>query len=279
MTFFKEGDNPQNGVPATQVYANTFGVRLANGQVTPCTTDGQKAEFVFNDTVTGVDTVDNGFGVGLMSHKHSGGIGVPVLAGGPISQGHGICVGMVDFVVDGVTVSLPVAIDEDDAEDGAWIVGKATMGSSADEQDDFGSPSIALETFDVPTQVVDGTSSFGTVTFQINFPAIAADTVTDWTPDFDGELVSFDLEVTAPATTAAKAATLNVEVNGVDVTGGVLALTSANATPAGKILSATPITAGGEFTAGQTVTVEGSGITAFAEGSGTIILTYKAKTV
>lgn len=282
MTFFKEGDNPQPSTPATKCYAFTFGVRLANGQVTPCTVQGQKAEFVFNDTVSGIDTVPNGFGVGLMSKTHSGGIGVPVLAGGAITQGHDIVVGMVEFELsDGATVELPVAIDVDDAADGDWIVGKASLGSSATEADtDVNAPSIALESYDIPQQVVGAADASNTfvITLPIQLAAIAGngDVVTDWTPDFSGSIISSDFQVSTPVTTAAKAATLNIEIDGVDVTGGVIALTSANATPLGKVISGTAITAGNAFEAGETVSIEASGVTAFVEGAGNLILTVRA---
>lgn len=278
MTFFKEGDNPQPGTPATKVYAFTFGKRLANGQVTPCTVQGERAEFVFNDTVAGVDTVDNGFGVGLMSKTHSGGIGVPLLAGGPITQGHDIVVGIAEFVDnDGATVNLPVAIDVDDAADGDWIVGKASLGSSADEADtDVNAPSIAWESYDIPMQVrgAAAASNVATITFHVNLADLANGDVLTWNPDFAGELVSDEFVVTDPATTADKAATLNLEIDGVNVTGGVIALTSANAI-AGANIAGTAITAANVFAAGDPIVVEASGVTAFVEGEGDIVITYR----
>lgn len=279
MTFFKEGDNPQPRTPATKVYAYTFGFDLANGQTTPCTAQGQRAEYVYNDTVSGVDTVPNGFGVGIMSHKHSGGIGVPVLAGGPITQGHDIVVGMVNFTNnDGATVSLPVAIDVDDADDGDWIVGRATMGSSADAADtDVNSPSIALETYDVPQQVrgAAAAANVATVTLHVDLATIAgAGDVVTWTPDVPGSVIGVEFAVTEPATTALKAVTLNLEIDGVDVTGGVIALTSANVL-AGASIAGTAITANNTFAAADAVVVEASAVTAFVEGEGDVVITYR----
>lgn len=150
MTFFKEGDNPQPGIPAADCYAYTFGKRLASGKVTPCTVDGERAEFVFNDTVA---ATENGFGVGLLSPKHSGGIGVPVLAGGAVDAGEEVSVKMVNFTIDGAVVSLPVAIAAADGDPGDFIVGKATMGSSATEADtDATAPSLAIELYDLAIQ-------------------------------------------------------------------------------------------------------------------------------
>lgn len=94
-------------------------------------------------------------------------------------------------------------------------------------------------------------------------------------------LVPYGFVVTAaqfrvgnPATTAAKAATLTVQINGTAVTGGVISLTSANCTPAGAAVAATAITgANGTQTINQTVEVAVSGVTAFAEGDGYVELT------
>lgn len=156
MPLFHEGDHPKAGTPAVQVYRFTFGVALANGNVTPCTAQGEAAEFVFGDTQPGIDTVRNGFGVALHSLTHSGGRGVPVLAGGPIAEGDEIVVGMANFTNDaGEIVSLPVAISVDDAAEDDVIVGKATMGSMAAAKDaSIHRPSIALEFYTQPKKVV-----------------------------------------------------------------------------------------------------------------------------
>jgi hypothetical protein len=70
-------------------------------------------------------------------------------------------------------------------------------------------------------------------------------------------------------TTAAKLATATVQVNGVAVTGGVIALTSANCTPSGASVAATAITAANGSTAvGQTLEVAISSVTTFVEGDG-----------
>lgn len=89
---------------------------------------------------------------------------------------------------------------------------------------------------------------------------------------FDGSLVSVNFRVTAAATTNSKLATLTGQVNATSVTGGVVALTSANCTPIGAQVAGTAITAGNTFTAGQTVGVVVSAVTAFVEGAGIIEL-------
>lgn len=280
MTFFNKGNIAGRGIPATKCYRATFGVSLANGQHTPCTAQGQKAEFVFNDTVDGVDTVEDGFGVGLLSPTHSGGLGVPVLAGGPITAGHQIVVGLATFTNDaGTVVTLPVAFDVDDAADGDWIVGIATMGTDAAAKDtDINSPSIALFMYSIPVQARGGedVSSFDTFTFDIDLALLAnGDVITDWTPGFAGEFVSHAFRVKDPVTTAAKAATLNLEIGAVNVTGGVLALTSANCTPTGAVINGTAITAANAFAADDTVSWEASAVTTFVEGSGTLIIVVR----
>lgn len=77
-----------------------------------------------------------------------------------------------------------------------------------------------------------------------------------------------------PPTTAAKLATLTVQINGVAVTGGVMALTSANMTPAGTAVAATAITANnGSSAVGQTLEIAVSGVTAFVEGDAHVEIT------
>lgn len=75
--------------------------------------------------------------------------------------------------------------------------------------------------------------------------------------------------------TAAKAATLTVTTNGGGaVTGGVMALTSANQNATGGTVAATAISgAGATITAGQTIEVTVSGVTAFVEGDGYVEFT------
>lgn len=93
--------------------------------------------------------------------------------------------------------------------------------------------------------------------------------------------VPFNFTVTAAlfrvgdkaVTTAAKLATLTVQINGVAVVGGVMALTSANCTPSGASVAATAILAANTGTVGQTLEVAVSSVTAFGEGDGWVELT------
>jgi hypothetical protein len=72
-------------------------------------------------------------------------------------------------------------------------------------------------------------------------------------------------------TTAAKAVTLTPAITGVAVTGGVLALTSANCTPTGHIVAASTITGLNTGSATDTLTLTSSANTVFIEGTGWIV--------
>lgn len=88
-------------------------------------------------------------------------------------------------------------------------------------------------------------------------------------------LISTLFRVLKPATTAAKAVTLTPIIAATPVTGGVIALTSANATPANATVAGTAVTANNTGTAGQVLGVTASLVTAFAEGDGVIEFTVQ----
>lgn len=114
--------------------------------------------------------------------------------------------------------------------------------------------------------------------FPILLASIAnGDLLTGFTPGFAGKIVGFSAAVTAPATTAAKLSTLNLEIGTTDLTGGSLALTSANMTPLGAVVAATAITAANTFSASDTISIEAASTTAFVEGS--IVLTIVMRTL
>jgi len=276
MTMYKEGDNPQPGTPNAKCYAFTFGKRLANGKVTPCTVQGEKAEFIFGDTV---DAVENGFAVPLLSKTHSGGIGVPCLAGGIVAQGSDLIVDIVEFTDnDGATVNLPVAIAAADGADGDWIIGKATLGSSATVADtDVNAPSLAVEFYDNPMTVVGGEQAPSVITLHVDLATIAAtgDINTNWVPAFAGEIVSIAFAVTEDATTAGGDIAINAEINATNVTGGVLTLTTANVNAA-AVIAATAVTGANVFDANDTISFEAVVTGAFTEGEGDILITVKS---
>ncbi len=101
------------------------------------------------------------------------------------------------------------------------------------------------------------------------------DIVTDYIPGFAGTIKKAVFVVTDPATTANKAATLNLEIEAANVTGGVIALTSANCTPLGAVVAGTAITAANVFTATQKISVEAANVTTFVEGEGVLLLTVE----
>lgn len=93
-------------------------------------------------------------------------------------------------------------------------------------------------------------------------------------PGFNGKLLAINARVQRAATTAAKAATLTARVNALSMTGGVVALTSANCTPAGSQVAGSAITAGVQtFTNAQTIGFLLSSVTTFVEGS--VAIEYK----
>lgn len=88
-------------------------------------------------------------------------------------------------------------------------------------------------------------------------------------------IIGFQALVLTPATTAAKASTLNLELGTTNLTGGSLALTSANMTPKGAIVSASAITAGNVAQPGDDLSIEAAGTTAFVEGSILLRVLYR----
>jgi len=113
--------------------------------------------------------------------------------------------------------------------------------------------------------------------FFVNLVAVtgAQDIVTDYTPGFAFRILSLDWVQANPVTTASRLASLNAEIGTTDVTGGVIALTSALATPMGKIINGSAISGNNVGTATDKISIEASAVTAFAEGSGTILLTLQ----
>jgi len=115
----------------------------------------------------------------------------------------------------------------------------------------------------------------------LTFPFLLAtiadgDLVSGITPGFAGKIVAFYAVVTAAATTAAKASTLNLEIGTTNLTGGSLALTSANMTPLGATVAASAITAANVFTATDTISIEAASTTAFVEGSINLVIVMRA---
>jgi hypothetical protein len=85
-------------------------------------------------------------------------------------------------------------------------------------------------------------------------------------PGIIGTLEYWEAYIQTAATTAAKLTTLNPTINGVDVTGGTIALTSANATPAGITLPCALITGANAVAAASKIGFKAASTTAFVEG-------------
>jgi hypothetical protein len=113
--------------------------------------------------------------------------------------------------------------------------------------------------------------------FPVNLAAItgAMDVITGLDLDLQGKITAVRFLVTERVTTAAKAATLNLEIGTTDLTGGVLALTSANCGTLGAVINGTAITGNNAFTTEDNISVEATGVTAFAEGRGLLLVTIQ----
>lgn len=101
----------------------------------------------------------------------------------------------------------------------------------------------------------------------------AGDVLTNYTPGYKFKLLSVSAAVDKVVTTGAKAASLNLEIGAVDVTGGVVALTSANCTPLGALVAGSAITAANTGSSSDTISIEAASVTAFVEGE--VILLIK----
>lgn len=98
----------------------------------------------------------------------------------------------------------------------------------------------------------------------------AGDVLTTMTLGHRFRILSADFFVTTAVTTAARAATLNLEIGTTNLTGGAIALTSANCTPLGVKVAGSAVTAGNVGAASDTLSVEAASVTAFAEGAGVL---------
>lgn len=137
----------------------------------------------------------------------------------------------------------------------------------------FGTALVSGVSGDIGTAMVmhQGYMPVKTWSFTIALAKLAnGDIITGFTPGFAGTITKFEAWVVDPATTAAKAATLNLEIGTTNLTGGTIALTSANCTPLGNVVASAAITAAYTFTATDTISVEAASVTTFIEGTVTI---------
>ena len=110
--------------------------------------------------------------------------------------------------------------------------------------------------------------------------AAAADVVTDMIIPYDFQVVSLEFLLTTVVTTGSKAATVTLGVgptaSNVAVAGCVLAMTSANQTPAGLITKAPATLPSGigatTYPSGTKICLKSTSVTAFSEGAGVFMI-------
>lgn len=120
-------------------------------------------------------------------------------------------------------------------------------------------------------------SGYSFLTFDLTLSALAnGDVVTSFPLAFAGTIKSVDFVTNVVASTAAKLATLNLELGATNVTGGVVSLTTVSCNTVGKVTAGTAVTAANSFVAGDLLSIEASGVTTFIEGSGTLIVTVQS---
>lgn len=112
-----------------------------------------------------------------------------------------------------------------------------------------------------------------TLAFKIDLANLAdGDVLTTYTPGYKFKILSVDFRVHKAVTTADKLSTLNLEIGTTNVTGGAVALTSANCTPAGAAVAGSAVTAANTGSASDSFSIEAASTTAFAEGSGWLLV-------
>ncbi len=139
------------------------------------------------------------------------------------------------------------------------------------------SPTGPIPVFSPPADLTDNTTGtpgaslaagvgVSTLVFFISATSIAnGDLMSDYVPGYRFKLLSFDARCATPVTTGAKTATLNLEINSVNVTGGSLVLAGTYAQGAAQ--AGTAITAANTGTVGQAFSIEAATVTAFIEGA------------
>lgn len=105
-----------------------------------------------------------------------------------------------------------------------------------------------------------------TLAFFIDAATIAnGDLLTEYVPGYAFKILKFDARCAAPVTTGAKAATLNLEIQSTNLTGGAISLAGTYAIGAAQAGSA--VTAANTGSATDSFSIEASAVTAFTEGS------------
>jgi hypothetical protein len=108
------------------------------------------------------------------------------------------------------------------------------------------------------------------ISIPVTLASIATGAIAKFTPGFAGRIKSLTYVPSVPSSTAAKAATITPEIASTPLTGGVLALTTANTNTLATNVAGTAVTALNTFTAAQEIELVASAVTTFVEGSGSI---------
>lgn len=152
--------------------------------------------------------------------------------------------------------TAPTTADVGDANDFSSLPAMCTVVVSSISSGAASVQPGAKRTVLMPLQLAD----IATGTFKIGMPAAFV-------------VLSALFRTAKPASTASKLATLTVGISGVAVTGGVMALTTANQNTIGGTVAATAITGANIGAAGATLEVTASAVTAFVEGDGWVEFT------
>lgn len=116
----------------------------------------------------------------------------------------------------------------------------------------------------------------GMTTFRVDLSDVAdGDVVARFGPGFSARIQSIDFCVTDEVTTAGKAATLQLRIGGVELAGARVTLTSANCGTKGALVRGGTVVGSDRFLNTDEVTVVASDVTAFAEGFGELIVTWR----
>lgn len=133
-----------------------------------------------------------------------------------------------------------------------------------------------------PAQFVDnsgGTASdtiaagVGIHTISFHFSAVAianGDLLTNYVPGYAFKILKVDARCVAPVTTAAKAASINMEIASTDLTGGVILLAGLYAMGAAQ--AGSTVTGNNVGAASDAFSIEASAVTAFIEGAFVILV-------
>jgi hypothetical protein len=127
------------------------------------------------------------------------------------------------------------------------------------------------------TQIASGapeTAGRTTLTFFVDLTNIAAagNVITGYLPGYAFQIEGVDFIVAKPVTTPSKRVDFNIKIGAVDVTGGVVSVTSAAATPMGSVIAGTPVAGANSGAVTDTMSIVASSVTPHTEGNGWLVV-------